>query len=175
VALFRGLSLGKKQLPMKDLVAMFVREGCRDVRHYIRSGNVVFGAPAALAVKIPSLVAHAIETDFGFESPVVLRTAEEMGAVARAHPFEAAATDEKALHDGFLSERPAPARVAALDPARSPPDEFAVRGREIYVHLPNGVARSKLTNAYFDSKLGLVSTFRNWRTVLTLAQMAKEP
>ena len=51
------------------------------------------------------------------------------------------------------------------------PDEFVVRGTEIYLLLPNGVARSKLTNAYFDSKLATTSTSRNWRTVLKLFQM----
>jgi uncharacterized protein (DUF1697 family) len=52
-----------------------------------------------------------------------------------------------------------------------PPDEFAVRGREIYLRLPNGVARSRLINAYFDSRLETTSTLRNWRTVLTLVEL----
>ena len=51
-----------------------------------------------------------------------------------------------------------------------PPDEFAVSGREIYLRYPNGVARSRLTNAYFDSRLGTTSTARNWKTVLKLIE-----
>jgi len=47
-----------------------------------------------------------------------------------------------------------------------------VKGREIYLWLPNGFGRSKLSNAYFDSKLATVSTARNWRTVLKLKEMA---
>jgi uncharacterized protein (DUF1697 family) len=35
------------------------------------------------------------------------------------------------------------------------------------------VARSKLTNAYFDSKLATISTARNWRTVLRLVEMTQ--
>jgi len=62
--------------------------------------------------------------------------------------------------------------VAGLDPGRSPPDEFVVRGREIYLRFPGGVARSKLTNAYFDSKLATTSTVRNWRTVLKLLDLS---
>ena len=42
----------------------------------------------------------------------------------------------------------------------------------IYLCLSNGVARSRLTNAYFDAKLGTVTTMRNWRTVRELARMA---
>jgi hypothetical protein len=33
------------------------------------------------------------------------------------------------------------------------------------------VARSKLTNAYFDSKLKTTSTGRNWRTVIKLLEL----
>ncbi|HZN92159.1 MAG TPA: hypothetical protein VFB81_05620, partial [Myxococcales bacterium] len=80
--------------------------------------------------------------------------------------------DPDTLHVVFLADPPPPAKVAALDPARSPPDEFQVRGREIYLRCPNGFGRTKLSNAYFDSKLGTISTVRNWRTVLTLAEMA---
>jgi uncharacterized protein (DUF1697 family) len=59
--------------------------------------------------------------------------------------------------------------LARLDPSRSPPDEFVVAGAEITLRPPHGVARSKLTNAWFDSRLGVVSTTRNWRTVTRLA------
>ena len=63
--------------------------------------------------------------------------------------------------------------MAALDPRRSPSDAFAVRGREIYLQFPNGVANTKLTNAYFDSRLATISTGRNWRTVLKLFELAQ--
>ena len=50
-----------------------------------------------------------------------------------------------------------------------------LRGRDIYLHLPNGVAKSKLTNAWFDSKLATTSTVRNWRTVIKLLEMTRAP
>jgi len=43
-----------------------------------------------------------------------------------------------------------------------------VHGREIYLQLPNGMARTKLTDAYLDSKLETISTARNWNTVRQL-------
>jgi dihydrofolate reductase len=46
------------------------------------------------------------------------------------------------------------------DPDRSPPDEFEVVGREICLRCPNGVARTKLSNAYFDSKLATRTVVR---------------
>jgi uncharacterized protein (DUF1697 family) len=75
------------------------------------------------------------------------------------------------LHVCFLADQPGKDLVAVLDAGQSAPDAFAVVGREIYMQLVNGVSGTKLTNAYFDSKLKTVSTMRNWRTVLKLAEM----
>jgi uncharacterized protein (DUF1697 family) len=81
---------------------------------------------------------------------------------------------ERALYVYFLADKPAASAVKTLDPNRSAPDEFRVHGCEIYLHLPNGMGRSKLTNAYFDSKLSTICTARNWATVKTLLEMMKE-
>jgi uncharacterized protein (DUF1697 family) len=90
----------------------------------------------------------------------------------RGNPFLEAGADIGTLHVAILADAPAAAKVKALDPDRSPPDAFAVRGREIYLQCPNGYGRTKLTNAYFDSKLATTSTVRNWRTVLKLVELA---
>lgn len=173
VALMRGINVGgNHQLPMKRLAAMFEAEGCEDVRTYIQSGNVVFRAPARRVERIPSAIAQRILEQHGMKTPVVLRTAEELVAVAEGNPFLHPDEDTKALHVLFLADAPKPAHVAALDPGRSPPDAFSVRGREIYLRCPNGVGRTKLTNAYFDSALKTVSTGRNWNTVLKLIALA---
>jgi uncharacterized protein (DUF1697 family) len=173
VALMRGINVGgKNMVPMADLVEVFGEAGCVDARTYIQSGNVIFRAEAALAGRLPSCIEQSMTDRFGFGVPVVIRTAEELLRVARNNPFVRAGKDPDALHVAFLAAEPAAKAVAGLDPRRSPPDEFAVRGREIYLHCPNGMARTKLTNQYFDSKLSTTSTVRNWRTVLKLLELA---
>jgi uncharacterized protein (DUF1697 family) len=172
VALLRGVNVGgKNKLPMKDLAAMFGEEGCSDVVSYIQSGNVVFRATDACAGRIPAAIAKAVADRLDFRAPVVMRTAGELRGVARGNPFLRAGAEAESLHVVFLADRPSPARVATLDPKRSPPDAFEVVGREIYLRCPNGVGRSKLTNAYFDAKLATTSTMRNWRTVEKLVEM----
>ncbi len=173
VALLRGINLGGRRLPMKDLAPMFRDAGCGDVRTYIQSGNVVFQAGQALARRIPDLIEEAISERFGFEAPVVTRTAAEIDGVVRGNPFLKGGADPKTLHVAFLRDRPSKTGIATLDPDRSPPDEFAVRASEIYLRCPDGVARSKLTAQYFDSRLGTITTARNWRTVLKLQEMAR--
>jgi uncharacterized protein (DUF1697 family) len=174
VALLRGINLGKRRLPMKDLARIFEDAGCADVRTYIQSGNVLYRAGAALARRVPDLIQAAIAERFGFDAPVVTRTAAAIASIVRANPYaDEAAADPKSVHVAFLADRPTASAVSSLDPNRSPPDTFLVRGREIYLHLPNGAARSKLTNPWFDARLGTVSTSRNWRTVTTLEEMAR--
>lgn len=174
VALLRGVNVGgKNRLPMKALVAMFCDSGCRDVRTYIQSGNVLFKAETALVRRVPALIAEGISARFGFNVPIVMRTVPELADVASNNPFLERGADPKTLHVAFLLDRPSRSSIAELEPDRSPPDEFAVHGREVYLRCPNGVARSKLTTQYFDSKLKTTSTVRNWRTVMKLLELAR--
>ncbi len=171
VAFLRGINVGgKNKLPMKDLSAVFVAAGCTEAETYIQSGNVICRVNSTLARKVPARVAVCISERFGYRIPVVMRSARELRDVVPGNPFLAAGADAGTLHVAFLADVPKPASIAALDAGRCAPDEFAVRRREIYLRLPNGVGRSKLTNAYFDAKLATISTVRNWRTVLTLIE-----
>ncbi len=175
VALLRGINVGgHHKLPMRDLAAIFAAAGCEDVRTYIQSGNVVFRVAQELADELPARIADAIEASHGFQIPVVMRTASGFDRIVRDNPFLAAGADPAKLHVGFLVSAPDPGRIAQLDPDRSPPDVFEVRGGEVYLHFPAGVARSKLDNAYFDRMLNTVCTIRNWRTVGKLHEMLRE-
>ncbi|MGA8877771.1 MAG: DUF1697 domain-containing protein [Candidatus Korobacteraceae bacterium] len=172
VALLRGINVGGKHiLPMRQLVEMFTEANCVNVRSYIQSGNVVFTAPPKVAKGLPDVLGKKIEDRFGFSAPIVLRNRDELQKVVRSNPFLKAGLPEITLHVYFLGDAPNAAAVQSLDPNRSPGDRFQVAGREIYLHLPNGMGRSKLTSAYFDSKLSTVATARNWATVLKLLEM----
>jgi uncharacterized protein (DUF1697 family) len=172
VALLRGINVGgKNKLSMRDLSALFVEAGCENVRTFIQSGNVVFTANTRVSKNLAGVLAARIEERFGLRVPVILRTAEQLRDVISNNPYHHAGKPEDYLHVMFLADLPSAAKAAALDPNRSSPDEFIVRGQEIYLHLPNGAGNSKLTNAWFDSKLSTVSTARNWRTVNKLLRM----
>lgn len=172
VALLRGINVGGKNiLPMAELAKIFVAAGANDVRTYIQSGNVVFSAKPAVAGKIAAAVSKRIKERFGIQIPVVVRSVEDVRRVMEGNPYIKAGKDAATCHVAFLADEPKASGVAALDPQRSPGDSFAVIGREIYLHLPNGVADSKFTNAYFDSKLATICTARNWRTVTKLLEM----
>ncbi|MBV8551371.1 MAG: DUF1697 domain-containing protein [Acidobacteriaceae bacterium] len=175
LALLRGINLGgKNKLPMKDLAAMFAGAGCHDIVTYIQSGNVIFKAASKVSVQLSDTISSEIEKHFGCRVPVVLRTAEQMRKAVDSNPFIKEGVPENTLHVVFLKDLPSPRRAGNLDPDRSPPDVFTLLGQEIYLRLPNGMARTKLTSYYFDSKLGTIGTARNWRTVTKLLELMEE-
>jgi uncharacterized protein (DUF1697 family) len=175
LALLRGINLGpKNKILMPDLVEVFTKAGCKDVRTYIQSGNVVFEATRELSTRLPELIAKEIQRRFGHKVPVMLRTTGEMREVVRKNPFLKEGAAEDILHVMFLTDLPKPGAAKSLDPERSPPNRFIVRGKEIYLLFPAGFARTKLTSSYFDSKLATIGTVRSWRTVTKLLELMQE-
>jgi len=170
VALLRGLNVGgKNRLAMADLKATFEAAGAARVETFQAAGNVLFDAPAARASAIGAAVDAALARR-GLGATVVLRTAAELAVAAADHPFLPLGAEPERCYVAFLARTPTAAAVASLDPGRSPPDAFEARGREIYLWLPNGAAKTRITNAWLDARLATLSTVRGWPTVLALAR-----
>jgi len=163
VALVRAANVGGTgKLPMSELKAICVDAGFTRVETYIASGNVVFDSKLT-----PSRVKAALEARLhvhaGKSVGVAVRTADEMAAVLKANPFPKA--EPRHTHAIFLDGRPS---RDALDRVIGRTDEEIRLGeREIFVHYPSGMGRSKLKIP--ATKTG---TARNMNTVAKLAEMA---
>ena len=151
---------------MAGLRALFESMGHTDVATYIQSGNVVFTAAKAVT---PVSLERAIAAEFGIEPAVVLRTPKELAAAIRANPFPRA--DPTRLHVGFMANAPAAATLAKIDAEPFRPEEFAVRGHDLYLHLPDGMGRAKLP-PFLDRRLRIPTTVRNWNTVNKLLELS---
>src|SRR3954454_15032182 len=158
VALLRGINIGKRQLPMAALRAACEGAGCGDVQTYVQSGNVVLTDASRSAAAVQQKLARKISAAAGFDVLVVVRSAKEMAAVVAGNPYRKASGKE--LHVAFLTGKPAKAKLAPLELAAANGEEYTVVGRDIYLHLPNGMGQSKLGAAM--SKLSLDATVRNW-------------
>ena len=171
-ALLRAINLGSRnKISMPDLRRLFEDGlGADDVATHVQSGNVVFRVPERTAAKVESAIEKRIADDFGLDIKVLVRTKAQLAQVVAASPF-ADSADLSKVHVTFLVDKPGGERVSGIDPSTFAPDEFAVIGREVHLHCPNGYGRSKLNNAFFEKKLALPGTTRNWRTVTTLADM----
>jgi uncharacterized protein (DUF1697 family) len=173
VAFLRAVNVGgRNRVAMAELRTALEAAGLEDVSTVLQSGNVVFHASGSEA-QAAAVIRTAIAEAFGLDIGVVVRTAAEMRRIVGANPFLAdrAPCDPVTLHVAFLEAGPATAATARLDPDRSPPDAFEVRGREVYLSYPGGSGRSRLTLGYLEQALGVQGTARNWRTVERLASM----
>lgn len=166
IALLRAVNVGGTgKLAMSDLRALCARAGCTDVRSYIASGNVVFTdgrtGPAIKDALEAELAAHA-----GRPLPVMVRSATELAAVLAANPFP----DARPAHTMavFLDAPPPPDVLSGC--LRRTDEEIATGPREIYVHYPSGMGRSKLRIPAAES-----GTARNMNTVAALCRMAAAP
>ena len=174
ISMLRGINVGgQKAIRMPDLAALYEEQNLRNVITYIQSGNVIFTAdekatPQALAGKIE----RAIQKKYHFDVPVIIRTAQEIRKTISGNPFlKRSDIDKDRLYVTFLAaipERHLAEGVRAVDFA---PEEFVIKNREIYLYCPNGFGKSKISNNFWERKLRIPATSRNWRTVNTLLEM----
>jgi uncharacterized protein (DUF1697 family) len=159
---------------MPALRVLCEENGLADVATYVQSGNVVFSSdaePATLEKRLEKLIAER----FGFDVGVIVRTRDELAEVVARNPLGDVAVEPKRYQVSFLASEPAPDLVEALGAAAAPSERLVAIGRELYAWHPEGVARSKLWGRLADAKLGIKATARNWTTVTTLLEMAKDP
>jgi len=173
VALLRGINVsGANKIRMESLKTTFENLGFRAVTTYIQSGNVVFdadGSPDDL-----SLRAHrAISAAYGYDVEVIVKTREELEAVRSGNPFlQRSEVDLKKLHVTFLAGDPADLSSIEAPSGGSGKDEYVITGREIYLHCPDGYGRSKIANGFWERKLALPATTRNWNSIGKLCEIA---
>jgi len=87
VALLRGINVGGHgKVEMPRLTACFEAEGFKGVSTFTNLGNVFFETGARDRSRLIKKVEAAIEKEFGFRVPVVLRTSGEIARVVKAVP-----------------------------------------------------------------------------------------
>ena len=165
VALLRAVNVGGTgKLPMSELKTMCEELGFAAVRTYIASGNVVFTSRKSEA-EIKAALEERLEAHAGKPVGVLVRSAAEMARVVADNPFAKAAPNYTVAI--FLDRA---ATADTLPGVRGQQDEEIRLGRrEIYIHYPQGMGRSKLVIA--AAKTG---TARNMKTIATLARMARK-
>ena len=173
VALLRGINLGRRmRMDMRALRDLLTGIGLQDVATHLQSGNVLFTSDAP-EPELATELERAIDATFGLRVPCLLRTGAQLRAVAEANPLaEAAGGELSRLHVVFLSAAPEPAALSGVDPARYHPEQFRPGHREIYLWVPPPLAATRLGNAFWERKLGLTATTRNWNTTRRLAELA---
>jgi uncharacterized protein (DUF1697 family) len=170
IALLRGINVGGNILKMDRLCEICTKLGAENPRTYVQSGNVVFKA-AGSATEWEAQLEKKLAGESRLPVSVIVRTSPDIDKVVTGNPFLKEKGIESArLAVTFLKQPPAKPALAALGALEIGRERFHHRGRELYIHCPDGFADAKLYT--LEKILGQRATTRNWRTVIKLCEMA---
>jgi len=161
---------------MADLDKLYEGLGFSDIITYIQSGNIIFKTGHINSVKgLSAKIEEAIQQKYGFDVPVILRTPDEMKEIINSNPFQPLTGHlAEKLYVTFLEEKPQSAIIEKINHFDFLPDKFVINEKEVYLNCAAGYGTTKLSNTFFENKLKVRATTRNWNTVNKLLELATE-
>ncbi len=169
--LLRGINVGgKNKIAMADLRALLTNLGYEDPKTLLNSGNA-FITTDGKPERVEQHVSAAVKAELGLAIETLVRTHEELSAVVNADPLKKIATEPKYYAVAFLRSAPAAGLLEKVDPAEYAPECWELVGRELYLWYARGQADTKLSGAFWERKLKVTLTARNWNTVVKLRDL----
>ena len=170
-AFLRGINVGgRTSIKMEALRACFAALGFENVKTYIQSGNVVFETRKTDDEKLAARIEAAVEKAF-FKTPVMVRSFDEIKEIVANNPFAGEEFEDRLFHVVFLAAKLPEEKQEMLLANNRETEKFAIRSREVYCLLKDGVADSLLGKKYIDNKLKTPATARNWRTLNKILEL----
>ncbi len=172
IAFLRGINVGGHNVKMERLRALFAETGFSDVATFIASGNVIFTAPDADERELKARIEAYLEEALGYPTPTLIRTVDEVTAVAAYQPFpdEDPDADGNGLYVAFFAEAPPSGVQAQVLALQTPTDLFHFHGRELYWFMRTKFSESVyFSNSALEKTLATPMTMRNITTVRKLA------
>lgn len=176
ISILRGINVsGHRIIKMEKLRQIYTDLGFENVKSYIQSGNVIFECKESDDKKLAEIIEREISTVFSYEVPVIVIELNKLKQIISENPFlndDSKNTDF--LHITFLSDLPTKDSLDKIIDGQYQNDEFKVVDKSVYLYCPNGYGKTKLTNKFFEDKLKVTATTRNWKTIKELINMAEK-
>ncbi|MBC7425021.1 MAG: DUF1697 domain-containing protein [Bacteroidia bacterium] len=174
IAIVRGINVGGKKVLMADFKVLLEGLKYSNINTYIQSGNVIFRSAKKLEATLEKEIFNAMARKFGFVSPVIVTTFDYMKNVAGHNPFlKEKDIDLTKLHVTFLADEPSKEALKTISELSFPPDKFIIKDKTVYLYCPVNYGETKLSNKFFESKLKVTATTRNWNTVNKLVEIGE--
>ena len=175
ISLLRGINVsGQKKINMNDLKSLYSSLNLFSVRTYIQSGNVLFCSNQDDELILKHSIEREIEKEYKFKVPTIVLNAIKLKRILSNNPFHGNDIDFKKLYVIFLSLKPASSQVKLLHETELNEVSFLLDKDIIYLYCPEGYGRTRFNNNFFEKKLKVDATTRNWNTVTKLGNMLKE-
>lgn len=173
IALLRGINVGgHKKVPMAELRELLTKAGLENVKTYIQSGNVLFQSKEINAKRLENKMRKAIMSHFGFDVSILVRSINEIESILNNCPF----SEEKKVNSYFviLDEAPDNELTNEISEQVFPNEEFIITNNCIYIFYALGAGKAKLGVNWFERKLKITATARNYKTMLKLLSLSAE-
>ncbi len=171
IVLLRGVNVGKaKRVPMAEFRVVLEQLGYGAVRTLLNSGNAVVQAMPADPDALAQAIAGRLQTRFGFEVPVVVKSAGTLRQIIEANTL-APGFDPARLLVVFARDASAPGATGTLGPLLAGDERLLIGQHAAYLYCANGINGSKAAEALLG-RAGNGVTTRNWATVMKLAALA---
>lgn len=173
IALLRGINVGgHRKVPMVELRDLLAKNGFSEVKTYIQSGNVIFKVTETNAKEIENSIQKSILDYFGFEVSVMVRTGQQLQKIFDDCPF----SEDKKINSyfGILSHYPKEDLVQKAYEKVYEHEEYKIINDCIYFYSDKGYGNAKFSLNYFEKKLNVNATARNYKTVLKLLSLSTE-
>ncbi len=167
---------GHNSIKMTDLSLLYKRLGYTENKTYIQSGNVIFKSRGLLTEKETAQQIEAeILRKFRYSVPVMIRSVIELRGLFEKNPYlSEPGFDASKMAVVFLHDEVTDTQMEIMRNISYPPDKYQISGREIFIYCPNGFGRTKLYTNFFEDKMKVTGTARNWKTVTTILGLAEE-
>ncbi len=169
VALLRGvMPTGKNKVPMAALRVALAKAGLENAQTYIQSGNVIVSSSLSQG-ELESLIHGVIAANFGGDIRVVARTPRQLGNIMKKTPF--ANVDNSKVYFSLLASKPAADRRKEFLAIDFSPDKVQIVGDVIYTLYATKHSDSKFNNNFYERKLKVAATTRNYNTMIKLIKL----
>lgn len=173
VAFLRAVNVGGRIVKMERLRDMLTALGCRDVKTFIASGNVIFTRDVKTAKALEAELERSLQDEFGFEIVVMIRTDQEVRKAAAGAPFSATESEatNATLYIGFCKSAPTADAIRAVVELSGANDSLQVRDRELFWLCRTRISDSPVSGARIEKLLRTAVTVRNVTTVRKIAAL----
>lgn len=174
VSILRGINVtGNRMIKMADLRTMYESLGFENVKTYLQSGNVIFDTSTKTSEKLAEQIESKIMEVFGHDVPIIILKNEDLDKAIKNNPFiKRNEVNIERLYITFLANQPEKQNIEKTLTYNYPPDEFVIKDYLVYLYCPVSYGNSKLNNNFFENKLKVTATTRNWKTVNELYKLS---
>lgn len=173
VALLRGINVGGNNvIRMAALRMAFEALGFTKVSTFIASGNVVFETKRTSRTTLTADIEDALSETFGYESKIVLLSADDLAAVLADVPAGFGTEPDRYRYDVIFVKPPLTPRMALPEVDLAPGvDDVEAGTHALYFRrLEAQVTRSRISKIV-GKPVYKSMTIRNWNTTRRLAEL----